>query len=209
MIQIDMEMPEKCSECEFEYGLYGQDGLIHGCYIQGIGETDAVRKNGRLPSCPLIDVPENNVGNSSEIPNSSTDCISRQAAVDAITERADRCAENFSTDDPFWEGLMIAKSIVKGLPPVQVATPVRPERKESDWIPFKQEQNPETGRWELVDPPEDRQHILITVNLPGHEPVQDDYWYWDVYGYLDSGYRVCDEAIAWRPLPEPWEGEQE
>lgn len=77
-------------------------------------------------------------------------------------------------------------------------------REENDWIPFKQEQNPETGRWEFVNPPKDGQHILITVNLPGHEPVQDDYWYWDVHGHLDSGYTPCDEAIAWRPLPEPY-----
>lgn len=62
------------------------------------------------------------------------DMISRQAAIDAITARADRCAENFSTNDPFWEGLVIAKSIVKGLPSVQASTSVHPERKKGKWI---------------------------------------------------------------------------
>jgi hypothetical protein len=62
------------------------------------------------------------------------DLISRQAAMDAITARADRCAKNFSTDDPFWEGLVIAKSIIKGLPPVQAATSVQSDRKRGKWI---------------------------------------------------------------------------
>ena len=76
--------------------------------------------------------------------------------------------------------------------------------KEGGWHPFRQEQNPETGLWELVDPPADGQHILITVNMPGHEPVQEDHWYDDMYGYLDSGYTPCAEAIAWMAWPEPY-----
>lgn len=78
------------------------------------------------------------------------------------------------------------------------------ERDHHGWHPFRQEQDPETGLWKIVDPPADWQHILITVNMSGHEPVQEDYWYGDVYGYLDSGYTPCAEAIAWMALPEPY-----
>ena len=76
--------------------------------------------------------------------------------------------------------------------------------KEGDWHPFRQEKDPETGLWKFVDPPEDGQHILITVNMPGHEPVQEDHWYEDVYCYLDSGYTPCAEAIAWKEWPDPY-----
>ena len=78
------------------------------------------------------------------------------------------------------------------------------ERDNHGWHPFRQEQDPETGLWKFVDPPADRQHILITVNISSHEPVQEDYWYEDVYGYLDSGYTPCAEAIAWKEWPEPY-----
>lgn len=53
--------------------------------------------------------------------------------------------------------------------------------------------------------PEDGQIILITVNKNGHEPVQIDAFFGgsgEVCA-LDSGYDLCDEAIAWRPLPAP------
>ncbi len=58
--------------------------------------------------------------------------------------------------------------------------------------------------------PEDGQRILITVNNNGHEPVQMDTFF--VGGgeecALDSGYDLCDEAIAWRPLPEAYQEEE-
>lgn len=81
------------------------------------------------------------------------------------------------------------------------------ERDNHGWHSFGQEQNPESGLWEFVDPPENKQHILITVNMPGHEPVQEDYWFEDVYGYLSSGYTPCAEAIAWKAWPKPYRGE--
>ena len=158
MIQIDMDMPKNCLECYIEHESIGYYCAATG-YI-----TNDVRLNERHSGCPLVEVPDNNVGSCSEIPKNSTDCTSRQAmfeaiedvaydvdagvgswyelmndkvrtppsiqseiimcedckqaAIDAITVRADRCAENFSTDDPFWEGLVIAKSIVEGIPSV-------------------------------------------------------------------------------------------
>ena len=60
----------------------------------------------------------------------ATDCISRQMTVDEIGKRAERCAERFGTDDPFWEGLIIAKTIVECAPSAQ------PERKKGTWLPI-------------------------------------------------------------------------
>ena len=55
--------------------------------------------------------------------------------------------------------------------------------------------------------PEDGQEILITVNNNGHEPVQIDTFFGGggEECALDSGYNLCDEAVAWRPLPEPYQ----
>jgi hypothetical protein len=55
--------------------------------------------------------------------------------------------------------------------------------------------------------PEDGQEILITVNNNGHEPVQMDTFFGGggEECALDSGYDLCDEAVAWRPLPEPYQ----
>jgi len=54
--------------------------------------------------------------------------------------------------------------------------------------------------------PEDGQRIIITVNNNGHEPVQMDTFFGGggEECALDSGYGLCDEAIAWRPLPEAY-----
>ena len=84
------------------------------------------------------------VGNScSEIPNNcenlqstcnevATDCISRQTTADEIGKRAERCAERFGTDDPFWEGLMIAKNIVECAQSAQPETAKRIVGKSKD-----------------------------------------------------------------------------
>ena len=52
-----------------------------------------------------------------------SDLISRQTALDAIQQRADKVDSVYSA---FWEGLIIAQDIVKNVPSVE------PERK---WIP--------------------------------------------------------------------------
>ena len=115
------EMPENCLRCPMQFGGW--------CYVsppevdERVAPTvDEAWEQGKPDWCPLVDVPDINVGNCSEIPNSS-DCISRQTTADEIGKRAERCAERFGTDDPFWEGLMIAKNIV------ECAPFVRPERK--------------------------------------------------------------------------------
>ena len=54
--------------------------------------------------------------------------------------------------------------------------------------------------------PEDGQTVLVTIQTKGHEPVQVDTYYGGggEECSLDSGYALCEEAIAWRPLPEPY-----
>lgn len=54
-----------------------------------------------------------------------SDLISRQAALDAIQQRADRVDSVYSA---FWEGLIIAQDIVKNVPSAE------PERKKGKWI---------------------------------------------------------------------------
>lgn len=82
--------------------------------------------------------------------------------------------------------------------------------KQTMWIPFRQRKNPATGLFEWDEPlPKEGQHILITISMRGHEPVQDDYWYVDgTVCYLDSGYDIGTEAVAWMPLPEPYTGRE-
>ena len=78
--------------------------------------------------------------------------------------------------------------------------------KATQWIPFRQEQNPDTGLWEWVEPlPQNGQHILVSISIDGHEPVQDDYIYKDGFScWLDSGYEIGVDAVAWMSLPEPY-----
>lgn len=86
MIAIkDFKMPENCLKCPMQFGGW--------CYVsppevdERVAPTvDEAWEQGKPDWCPLIDVPEMNVGNSSEIPNSSPDCISRQAAINALGE---------------------------------------------------------------------------------------------------------------------------
>lgn len=74
------------------------------------------------------------------------------------------------------------------------------------WNKFRQEQDEETGRWLLTRPlPEDGQNILVTVDMKGHEPVQTDIFCNDgCECYLDSGYELITESVAWASMPEPY-----
>ena len=53
----DMEMPEHCGYCRFKY-----DGLCHAARQSFLEHT---KVNGKLPDCPLIEVPD---------PESKNDC---------------------------------------------------------------------------------------------------------------------------------------
>lgn len=84
------------------------------------------------------------------------------------------------------------------------------------WIPFKtraltEEEQDEHPEWDCIldcKLPDDGQRILVSINLRGHEEVQQDEFYSDDGSYLDSGYEIGTEAVAWMPLPMPWRGEE-
>ena len=126
------------------------------------------------------------------------DLISRQAAIDALIK---------------WYGcepsdIGAFENIIEKLPSAQ------PEQR---WIPFKtrpltKEEKEEHPEWDgILDCklPDDRQRILVSVSVRGHESVQYDEFYTDDGSYLDSGYEIGTEATAWMPLPEPYREEQE
>lgn len=82
------------------------------------------------------------------------------------------------------------------------------------WIPFKtrpltEEERDEHPEWDCIldcKLPDDGQRILVSISLRGHEEVQQDEFYSDDGSYLDSGYEIGTEAVAWTPLPEPYKG---
>lgn len=129
--------------------------------------------------------------------SATDDSISRQAAIDAIRSYYDE----FDTSDKSLE------ERIEDLPPAQ---------QEPKWIPFKtrpltEEEKEEHSEWDSIldcKLPDDGQQILVSVSVRGHERVQYDEFYTDDGCYLDSGYEIGTEAVAWMPLPKPWEGER-
>ena len=120
--------------------------------------------------------------------------------------------------------IMFRRILEKGVFPVGYRFDAEPfdlaisalEKQEQDrWIPFKCRNATEddgTSFDYIMEGhlPEDGQTILITIKPDGHEPVQVDTYYGGggEECYLDSGYSLCDEAIAWRPLPEAYTEEE-
>ena len=90
------------------------------------------------------------------------------------------------------------------------------EKQEKDrWRPFKCREATEDDytSYDYImecELPEDGQTVLVTIQTKGHEPVQVDTYYGGngEECALDSGYALCEEAIAWRPLPEPYTEEE-
>lgn len=121
------------------------------------------------------------------------DTIYRQAAIDALMERFKRVPTN----------AIIAEDTIENLPSAQP---------EQQWIPFKtrpltEEEKEDHPEWDFIldcKLPDDGQRILVSINLRGHEEVQQDEFYTDDGSYLDSGYEIGTEATAWMPLPEPY-----
>jgi len=120
-----------------------------------------------------------------------SDMISRKAAIDAVrrTPYHDLIKEN-----------MVA--LLMNLP-----------SEEPRWIPFKARELTEEEKQEhpecnfIFDGqlPEDGQRILVSIDVAGHERVQLDEFYEDDEIYLDSGYEIGEEAVAWMPLPNPYQ----
>lgn len=87
---------------------------------------------------------------------------------------------------------------------------------EQRWIPFEtrpltEEEKEEHPEWDCIlncKLPDDGQRILVAIRIRGHEEVQQDEFYSDDGSYLDSGYEIGTEAVAWMPLPEPY-GEED
>ena len=83
------------------------------------------------------------------------------------------------------------------------------------WIPFRS--RPMTEEEKEMHPdmdgildcklPDDGQAILVTIEIDGRRWVSYDEYYEDGGSYLDSGYEICTEAIAWMPLPAPYRTE--
>ena len=91
-----------------------------------------------------------------------------------------------------------------------------PDASESGWIPFKsrpltdeeKKEHPECSFIVDCQLPENGQRILVSIDVAGHERVQLDEFYDDDGVYLDSGYAIGAEAVAWMPLPEPYQPEE-
>lgn len=124
-----------------------------------------------------------------------SDLISRQAAIDAIYHHLPSVSRTR------------ARTMLHEVPSAQ------PEQR---WIPFKtrpltKEEKEEHPEWDgILDCklPDDRQRILVSVSVRGHESVQYDEFYTDDGSYLDSGYEIGTEATAWMPLPTIYQGEE-
>ena len=130
-----------------------------------------------------------------------SDLISRQAAIENIKECAQAAHSNYEWD--MEQGYINAIECLEELPSAQ------PEQR---WIPFKtrpltKEEKEEHSEWDgILDCklPDDGQRILVSISVRGHECVQYDEFYMDDGCYLDSGYEIGTEAVAWMPLPEPY-----
>ena len=134
--------------------------------------------------------------------------MSRCIDADALSKKLLEELHNRSMQG-FGKGLMIANSCVINAPTIEP---------EPHWIPFKtrpltEEEKEEHPEWDCIldcKLPDDGQAILVSINLRGHECVQYDEFYSDDGSYLDSGYEIGTEAVAWMPLPEPYkEGAQD
>ena len=97
-----------------------------------------------------------------------------------------------------------------------LSLPVLEKQEQDRWRPFKCREATEDDYTSFdyimeCELPEDGQTVLVTIQTKGHEPVQVDTYYGGggEECSLDSGYALCEEAIAWRPLPEPYEPEEE
>jgi hypothetical protein len=124
MIAIkDIKMPVNCEECFAR--------LLAWCRLDEEGRMVIPALSdesfeGRQEWCPLVDVPDMNVGKCSEISNSS-DCISRRAAVEAIANQSrfsaeeiiNICDKSVQDENGWLGGLKEAIQAVIELPSVQ------------------------------------------------------------------------------------------
>lgn len=130
-------------------------------------------------------------------PEPCVDAVSRRAVVSRISDLL--MLELMGERLPTWNEVYRA---VGELPTV---------KPEPQWIPFKRRKptEEEGTKFDYIldcKLPENGQNILVSIIVPGHEHVQYD-TYWGGNGdecFLDSGYEIVEEAIAWMPLPAPY-----
>ena len=73
-----------------------------------------------------------------------------------------------------------------------------------DWIPFQWDKEKEN--WLDCQLGEDEEEVLVTyLRNDGSKYVDIDIFMFDDQWYLDSGCAFVEEAIAWMPLPRPYE----
>jgi hypothetical protein len=89
---------------------------------------------------------------------------------------------------------------------IEIILDIPSVRPEPGWHKFRGVQNKKTGFRELAQPlPEEGQNILISVNYANHQEVQADIWHdGDGECWLESGYNIGIEAVAWMAFPEPY-----
>ena len=132
MIAIkDFKMPRGCYECQF-----ADESIRMDCdyYCQAAKEKPDVQYGLNKPDwCPLVDVPDMNVGNCSEFPNNS-DSVSRQTAVEAIANQSrfsaeeiiNICDKSVQDENGWLGGLKEAILAVLELPSAEPETDLQP-----------------------------------------------------------------------------------
>ena len=108
------------------------------------------------------------------------------------------------------DGYEDTQNCIRGIKALPSAQP------EQRWIPFvtrplTEEEKEEHPEWDCIldcKLPDDGQRILVAIHIRGHEEVQQDEFYSDDGSYLDSGYEIGTEAVAWMPLPKPYESKE-
>lgn len=128
--------------------------------------------------------------------------------ADALIEK---CGDWYVEEGPEEGFIGTVKMMVDEM--IKDAPAIDPDK--GKWKPFKlrpatedeKEIHPDCEDVPDCELPEGGQRILITVKYPRHRAVYEDEYEDDGGSYLDSGYEIGEEAIAWMPMPEPYRGE--
>ena len=128
--------------------------------------------------------------------------IDADLAIEELTDRSHQAAKRVGIDSPFWEGLVIARRIVKNIPTIQP---------EPQWIPCSKRmpEEKDAGILKKLGTEKKSEYVLATVEVKGERMTvtactYDGKWDWNMkYAFPDF------KVIAWIPLPKPYEGEGE
>ena len=132
------------------------------------------------------------------------DLISRQALIEAIVNTPSLVQDETIPLQTQYDGETFRQieilGIIESMPPAQ------------QWISFKSrpltaEEKEEHPEWDFIldcPLPDDGDAILVSTK----KYVAEDAFYNDEDGaYLDSGWVIGEDVIAWQPLPEPFKEE--